>query len=65
MRPLPYDYTRCMPQHPGEQCNNCRRWWDHPQQTYDPYGQSRVFVTRPGDRACIYIPDSFLEEDHD
>ena len=65
MRPLPYDYTRCVPQEPGDKCQNCRRWSAHPDQTFRPQGQSQVRVARPGDRACIYIPDSFLEEDHD
>lgn len=65
MRPLPYDYTRCRPAEPGEQCNNCRRWSAHPDQTFRPEGQSFVSVTRPKTTACIYIPDSFLESEHE
>jgi hypothetical protein len=63
MRPLPYDYTRCQPTVPGPRCENCRRWAAHPEQTHNPRGQSYVRVQGPGDAACIYIPDSYLEEE--
>lgn len=65
MKPLPFDYTRCKPQHPDGKCQNCRRWSDHPDQTHNPYRQSYVVVNRSTDKACIYIPDSYLESEHD
>lgn len=63
MTPLPFDYTRCRPNEPDDNCQNCRRWWDHPKQTHNPHRQSFVVTTNSKDRACIRMPVSFMEAD--
>lgn len=63
MRPLPWDYSRCAPQEVNDKCRNCRRWFSHPEQSNNPYGQSCVTVKNSSDPACMRIPISLLEED--
>lgn len=63
MTPLPFDYTRCRPKEPDDNCRNCRRWWDHPQQTHNPYRQSFVVTANSKDPACVCMPVSFMEAD--
>ena len=58
MRTLPYDYTRCKPIKPDGFCKNCKRWWDHPEQKNNPFGQSAVTVNDSRDEACMYVPVS-------
>ncbi len=55
---LPYDYTRCQPIKPCEKCENCKRWFAHPEQKNNPFGQSVVTVADCRDKACMYIPIS-------
>lgn len=62
MRPLPFDHPRCIPVEPDSHCKNCKRWWDHVEQTLCPTGQSSVRTTGSRDEACAYIPISLQEK---
>ena len=62
MTPLPFDYTRCRSQQPDNKCRNCRRWADHPEQTWGAR-QSLVVTNDSKDRACIYMPISLSGDD--
>jgi hypothetical protein len=57
MHPLPFDYQRCLPQEVGEICKNCKRWFNHPEQQNNPYGQTCITVKSSNDPACDQIPD--------
>ena len=55
MTPLPLDVARCHPIHADLWCKQCRRYADHPDQTWGPrtpawncYGSE--------DNACAFIP---------
>jgi hypothetical protein len=61
MRPLPFDYARCKPQEPDDKCQNCRRWADHPQQTWGAR-KSFVVTVNSKDKACIQMPISLMGE---
>lgn len=52
---LPYDYTRCQPELASEQCQNCARYADHPDQTWGPRTPI-VFVEGQRSAHCQYIP---------
>lgn len=58
MTPLPFDYTRCRPQEPDDNCRNCRRWADHPQQTHNQHGQAYVVTKNSRNMACTHMPIS-------
>ena len=57
MQPLPFDYSRCEPEEPDQYCKNCKRWSDHPEQTFGEY-QPFVTVKNSRSESCIYIPIS-------
>ena len=59
MTPLPLDYARCAPDEPDNYCKNCKRWAEHPEQTW---GERTPCVNTIGsrDNACIFIPISRL-----
>ena len=59
MTPLLPEYTRCKPQLVSSQCENCKRWVDHPEQTR---GNGVVNVQDSKSKACFYIPVSLQEE---
>lgn len=61
MTPLPFDCCRCRPQEPDHNCRNCKRWADHPEQTWGPRTAS-VATTGSRDEACMYVPISLLEK---
>jgi hypothetical protein len=60
LTPLPNDYARCQPIEPDDKCRNCKRWSDHPEQTW---GARRIYVVTKNskDKACICVPVSFME----
>lgn len=59
MTPLLPEYTRCKPQIVSSQCENCKRWVDHPEQTF---GNGIVHVLDRKSKSCFYIPVSLQEE---
>jgi hypothetical protein len=58
MNTLPFDYSRCNPELPNEYCKNCRRWFKHPEQVNNPYGQFIVSLESSSSEACVYTPIS-------
>lgn len=61
MNTLPFDYARCQPAKVDAKCNNCKRWFDHPEQENHPYRQPYVAVSDSKDPACHYVPISLQE----
>lgn len=61
MTALPFDVTRCRPQALSAQCENCKRWADHPEQVF---GNVTPLVSTSGrrDPACVHVPISLLTE---
>lgn len=60
MTALPFDYARCKPVDPDQNCRNCKRWAELPGQTFCE--QTALVVTiNSKDRACIHITLSELE----
>lgn len=60
MSPLPVDVTRCRPIVVDQNCRNCKRWSDHPQQTHFNVTRS-VNTTGSRDEACAYAPISLIK----
>ena len=63
MRVLPFDYVRCIPTEPDQNCHNCKRWYHHPEQANGEF-TSIQFVIKSTDPGCIYIPVSLLGKPH-
>lgn len=60
MTPLPFDYCRCKPSDPDDKCRQCKRWADHPEQTWGH--RTAYVVTRDSkDVACIHMPTTHQE----
>lgn len=57
---LPWDNFRCKPVTPDAKCENCKRWTDHPDQTFGPR-TALLTVADSKSEACSHIPISFLE----
>ena len=59
-RTLPWDYFRCQPTQVDAKCENCKRWHDHPDQTFGP---RTAFIQVEGSKseACSHVPISFME----
>lgn len=57
---MPFDITRCDPEHPDHYCHNCKLYINHPKQTM---GQRTpvVLVETSASEACCYVPISRLE----
>ncbi len=60
-RTLPWDYFRCQPTQVDAKCENCKRWHDHPDQTFGP---RTAFIQIEGSKseACCHFPISLLKE---
>lgn len=60
MPTLPFDYARCKPVAPDDNCRKCKRWAELPGQTW---GERTVVVVTQHSRdpACIHITLSELE----
>lgn len=58
---LPYDYSRCLPTKPDNNCRNCLRWADMPGQTWGP--RTPMVYGRVGgaDPKCDRIPNNNKE----
>lgn len=52
---LPYDYARCDPDRPNEDCDNCKRYANHPDQTWGPRTPVKMALL-PHSESCNYIP---------
>lgn len=51
---LPFDFARCRPYKPDNFCLNCKRYSDHPDQTYGP--RTPVMGCYDStDTSCLYI----------
>jgi hypothetical protein len=46
---------------PDSNCENCKRWARHPEQTWGAFGSPCVNAKDSRDAACVYIPISFEE----
>lgn len=58
---LPFDVARCDPFYKDAYCRNCKRWSDHPNQTWgDRTPQSSVDSS--SDEGCRYIPIKEISE---
>lgn len=55
MRTLPYDFYRCYPEKPDENCRKCLRWADLPGQTWGPRTGS-VMNYNSTEEGCGYTP---------
>ncbi len=62
MTPLPYDYYRCAPEVPGQQCHQCRRWAKHPHQTWGERTSVLHGVEAPGEAGCDFMPEGEKDE---
>ena len=62
--PLPWDYFRCQPIQVDAKCENCKRWYDHPDQELGPR-TAFMQVADSKSEACSHIPISFLEKTHE
>ncbi|CAB5224419.1 hypothetical protein UFOVP393_74 [uncultured Caudovirales phage] len=62
MNTLPFDYQRCLPIQLSDMCQNCKRWFNHPEQKNKPYGQCCVTAKGYGDQVCDHIPISTQEQ---
>jgi hypothetical protein len=58
---LSWDYFRCKPVEPDGKCHNCKRWHDHPDQTFGPQ-TALLTVADSTSEACSHIPISLLKE---
>ena len=52
---LPFDVARCMPDTPDEQCKECSRWYNHPNQTWGPWTPIMSVENSQSDD-CKFIP---------
>lgn len=55
MTPLALDMARCHPIHADVWCQQCKRWADHPFQTWGPRTPAWN-ASGPEDQNCAYIP---------
>lgn len=60
MTPMPAVYNRCRPVEPSEQCHNCKRWIDHPEQTIWNV-VPLVNVRNHQSKACVHVPISRMQ----
>jgi hypothetical protein len=58
---MPFDITRCDPEHPDHYCHNCKLYINHPKQTMGPRTPV-VLVETSASEACCYLPISRLEQ---
>jgi len=55
MTPLPFDYSRCHPAKADTWCKQCRRWANHPNQTWGD--RTPAYQCAGSDsESCAYIP---------
>jgi hypothetical protein len=52
---LPFDYSRCKPDLPDAFCRNCKRWADHPNQTWGERTPCNYGVENSTDFECRFI----------
>lgn len=52
---LPFDYERCQPDLPDAFCRNCKRWADHPKQTWGERTPVNYGRENSADHNCRFI----------
>ena len=58
---LPWDYFRCQPLQVDAKCENCKRWHDHPDQTFGPR-TTHIQVPDSKSASCSHVHISLLKE---